>query len=294
MLRVAAVGFAFVVMTMALAAAFIIVRAFGLPGRGTLSRAYSSMLCRLLGVRVHRHGAPVAKQPVLLLANHASWLDILVLTAVAPVIFVAKSEIARWPLVGAVARLRPTIFVDRSRRQQTGDVNARIARHLADGEPVVLFAEGTSSDGNRVLPFRSALVGAAQQVLAEDPARPHILLQPLSIGYTRINGLPLGRRHRPLVAWYGDVDFLPHLVQFLRHGAIDAVVTFGEPLAYDGADRKQTVKSLESTVRRLTSAALRSAPAPRTASHSFFARKRLRGDVRARSYGAESGVSEPL
>ena len=135
-----------------------------------------------------------------------SWLDILVISSICPVAFIAKKEVANWPIVGITAKLTNTIFVDRTRRHQTSEVNAEIAMRLAQGDPVVLFAEGTSNDGNRVLEFRSALVGAVAQV---DPAH-QVLLQPVSVGYTRIQGIPMGRQHRPLVAWYGDIDFVPH------------------------------------------------------------------------------------
>ena len=171
-----------------------------------------------------------------------------------PIAFVAKREIAAWPIVGIAARLLRTVFVDRTRRLQTSEVNSEIARRLTEGDPVVLFAEGTSSDGNRVLEFRSALIGAVTQL---DIAQ-QVMLQPLSIGYTHIQGLPMGRQLRPLVAWYGDIDFTPHFTQFLRRGAVDVTVTFGQPIPYSGdTDRKKVARKLEDTVRRLTAAALR-------------------------------------
>jgi lyso-ornithine lipid O-acyltransferase len=141
-------------------------------------------------------------------------------------------------------------------------VNAEIARRLAEGRSVVLFAEGTSSDGNRVLPFRSALVGAAGERMSSDSPHREVMLQPLSISYTHVNGLPMGRQHRPLVAWYGDTDFFPHFRDYALHGAIDAVIAFGEPVPFSGIDRKTAAKSIESSVRRLTSAALRGRPVP--------------------------------
>jgi 1-acyl-sn-glycerol-3-phosphate acyltransferase len=120
----------------------------------------------------------------------------------------------------------------------------------------VLFAEGTSSDGNRVLPFRSALVGAVEDASAR--VERGILIQPMSIGYTGQHGIPMGRQHRPLVAWYGDLDFMPHIKDFIARGAVDAVVSYGDPIAADGtADRKTMTKSLESAVRRLNTATLR-------------------------------------
>jgi 1-acyl-sn-glycerol-3-phosphate acyltransferase len=229
-----------------------------LPGRRWVARGYFRLLCKLLRVRVRIVGTAVHDQPVLMVANHVSWLDIPVIGAVASVTFVAKREVAGWPMIGLGARLLRTVFVDRSRRHQTSEANADIASRLADGDPVVLFAEGTSSDGNRVLPFRSSLVGAANELLNQlDHAR-QVLVQPLSICYTTLQGLPMGRQHRPLVAWYGDLDFFPHLKEYVRRGAVDAVVTFGEPIACSAsADRKELARLLEGTVRRLTAATLR-------------------------------------
>lgn len=225
-----------------------------LPGRRPISLRYYRMLCAVLKVRIHVVGDPIRDKPTLILANHVSWLDIPVISAITPIAFVAKQEVASWPIVGVAAKLLRTVFVDRTRRQHVGQVNAEIAQRLTEGDPVVLFAEGTSSDGNRVLEFRSALVGAVTQL---EPAH-EVMLQPLSIGYTRIQGLPMGRQHRPLVAWYGDIDFTPHFKKFLRRGAVDVVVRFGEPMPLNnGTDRKSAARSVEATVRSLTAASLR-------------------------------------
>lgn len=101
-----------------------------------------------------------------MLSNHVSWLDIIVLGSLRPLSFVAKSEIAGWPVVGTLARLQRTVFIDRARRADTAAVNAAVARRLAGGDLIVLFAEGTTGDGTRLLPFRSSLVGAARAALA--------------------------------------------------------------------------------------------------------------------------------
>jgi 1-acyl-sn-glycerol-3-phosphate acyltransferase len=185
-----------------------------------------------------------------------SWADILVIGSIAPVAFVAKREVADWPIVGVAARLQRTVFVNRTRRQQTGEAVGEIVKRLASGTSVVLFAEGTSSDGNRVLPFRSALVGAVKEASARAGRR--ILIQPMSIGYTGQHGIPMGRQHRPLVAWYGDLDFMPHIKDFIARGAVDVVVSYGDPVEADGAaDRKAMAKSLEFAVLALNTATLR-------------------------------------
>ena len=146
-------------------------------------------------MRVRVDGAPVTGKPVLILSNHISWLDIPVIGSTMPLVFISKSEVRNWPLVGPAAQLLHTIFVDRSRRQKTAEVNARIASKMSGGDPVVLFAEGTSSDGNRVLQFRSALVGAASDAVTQNKG--DVWLQPMSISYPRIDGLPMGRAAPP-------------------------------------------------------------------------------------------------
>ncbi len=254
MLRIVFIAAAFVVMTSALAATLWTLNISRLPGRRAASRAYSRALCVLLGIRIGVVGS--FPRPFGAGRRTTSWLEFSSQRDRA-LVFVAKREVASWPLIGLVAKLRPTVFVDRSRRQQTGDVNAAIARHLAHGDPVVLFAEGTSSDGKRVLQFRSALFGAAESLLAD--GAPQVLFQPVAIAYTHIQGLPLGRQHRPLVAWYGDMKLVSHLREIVRRGAVDVVITFGEHVAYAGGDRKALVRSLESHVRTRMVAALRCA-----------------------------------
>jgi len=228
------------------------------PLRRRIPVFYHRLICALLGVRVRVVGAPIAAHPLLIVANHASWLDISVITAAAPVVFVAKREIANWPFFGLLAKLQRSVFVDRERRSKTGEVNAEIAQRLAEGDPVVLFGEGTASDGNRVLPFRTALIGAARDALAAAEHVQQVWIQPLSLAYVDFQGLPLGRQGRPLAAWYGDMDLIPHLSQIGKRGALDVVMTWGEPIAYSGeTDRKALARTLETSVRRLTVAALR-------------------------------------
>jgi lyso-ornithine lipid O-acyltransferase len=231
---------------------------FDLPVQRRIPMLFHRLVCALLGVRIQTIGAPACERPLLIVSNHVSWIDISVITALAPVVFVAKREVASWPLFGLFAKLQRSVFVDRTRRHKTPEVNAEIARRLAEGDPVVVFGEGTSSDGNRVLPFRTALIGAARDALAEAGHVQRILIQPLSIAYVAFHGLPMGRQHRPLAAWYGGLDLFPHLRRVVRAGAIDAVVSFGEPMAFDaGSDRKAFARTLEGEVRKLTVAALR-------------------------------------
>lgn len=228
------------------------------PLRRRIPVFYHRTMCRLLGIRVRSIGAPIDARPLLIVANHSSWMDISILTSLTPVVFVAKSEIARWPLFGLLAKLQRSVFVERDRRQKTGEVNAEIARRLAEGDPVLLFGEGTAGDGNRVLPFRSALIGAARDAIAASEHAQQVWIQPVSLAYVSQHGIPFGRHLRPRAAWYGKTSLVPHLKRVARQGAIDVVVTWGEPIRYDAeTDRKALTRQLESSVRGFTIAALR-------------------------------------
>jgi len=240
----------------------------GLPGWGFISSNYYRVLCSLLRLRVRVSGAPVHDRAVLYVSNHVSWADIVVIGSIAPVAFVAKREVASWPLVGITAKVQRTVFVDRTRRHRAGATVAEILKRLADGVSVVLFAEGTSSDGNRVLPFRSALLGVVEEASSNADAG-DVVIQPMSISYIGLHGIPMGRQHRPLVAWYGDLDFLPHIKAFIEHGAVDAIVSYGEVVPADvETDRKVMTKQLESSVRGLLVSALRGRPSTVQNAHS--------------------------
>jgi lyso-ornithine lipid O-acyltransferase len=202
----------------------------------------------VLGVRVERLGLSDPRKPMLIASNHLSWLDIVVISSLFPVSFIAKSEVGAWPLFGTLARLQRSIFVERQKRGKTAEVNRSIARRLEDGDALVLFAEGTTSDGTRILPFRSALIGAAQAVSGERDAKSFI--QPLNIAYPRIGGLPTGRGNHALIAWHGDMELLPHLGDFLTLPGVDCRVTF-LPVreAGPGQDRKAMTRDIERDIR---------------------------------------------
>jgi 1-acyl-sn-glycerol-3-phosphate acyltransferase len=174
MIRSFFVLLAFAILTLVLLPFQLIGIAFKLPLQRGVPYVYHRILCGLIGIRVHEIGKRSPESPLLILANHASWLDILVITSLTPAVFVAKKEVAGWPVFGWLAKLQRTVFIDRERRHRTGAATQEIADRLNGGDAVVLFAEGTSSDGNRILPFRSALIGAVHHVIARlrQPQRP--------------------------------------------------------------------------------------------------------------------------
>ncbi len=223
---------------------------------------YHRQVCRLLGIRIALRGEVVRNRPVLLVANHTTWLDIPVLSAVAPVSFIAKKEVATWPFVASLARLQRSVFVDRARRTAVGQAAGEIMQRLTQGDAIVLFAEGTSSDGNRVLPFMTSLFAAAKPQPGEANAAPDAVVQPLSVVYTRLHGMPLGRADRPGVAWYGDMEMRSHAWELLKAGPLDVEIRVGDPVPLTSfADRKQLARHSEAQVREHVVRILRARPA---------------------------------
>jgi 1-acyl-sn-glycerol-3-phosphate acyltransferase len=201
-----------------------------MPGRVTFPVFYHRICCRILGLKLEVHGRPVKKRPSLLVANHTSYLDIEVLGSLIGGCFVAKSEVADWPLFGWLARLQRTVFVDR-RRGSTGDQRDQINERLEGGDRLILFPEGTSSDGNRVLPFKSALFSVAERRVDDEP----LTVQPVSVAYARFSNLPMDRDLRPYFAWYGDMYLATHVWRMVKLGGATVVVQFHDPVTIETA-----------------------------------------------------------
>jgi 1-acyl-sn-glycerol-3-phosphate acyltransferase len=227
------------------------------PWSRRLPRVYHRCCCRILGLKVRVLGAPIGWRPALFVANHISYIDIAVLGSVVEGSFVAKSEVASWPLFGWLAKLQRSVFVDR-RVGSTARQRDAIGARLASGDGLILFAEGTSSDGNRVLPLKSALLSAAAS--ADGIAVP---VQPVSLAYTRLDGIPIGRHYRPFVAWYGAMALLPHLWRMLGLGTVEAVVEFHPPTALaDCGSRKRLAEYCYGRIAGGVAAALAGRPQP--------------------------------
>ncbi len=207
-----------------------------LPGRGKVvfARAYWAGFAWLLGLQVRVIGAPAAsgkRRRVIYAANHCSWLDIPVLGGQIEACFVSKDEVRGWPGVSLVARLGRTVFVSRT-RGATGRERDAMRTRLASGDDLLLFPEGTSSDGARVLPFRSAFFSVAE---GEDPP----LIQPISVAYDRLAGLPTRRSTRAVFAWYGDMDLASHFWRLAQWRGMRVSVLMHPPLdPRDFANRK--------------------------------------------------------
>jgi len=183
---------------------------------------------RIFGIRVVRRGRQSREHPTLYVCNHVSYWDISVLGGLIKGSFVAKAEIADWPFFGLLAKLQRSVFVDR-RPSKAVHQRDEMTERLEAGDDLILFPEGTSGDGNRVLPFKSALFSVAER-------RPHgqpLTVQPVSVTYTALDGVPMGRYLRPAFAWYGDMDLAPHMWESAGLGKLTVVVEFHPPVTFD-------------------------------------------------------------
>jgi 1-acyl-sn-glycerol-3-phosphate acyltransferase len=214
--------------------------------RRTRIRTWSQQLLDVLHVELRMSGA-LAHPNAQVVANHVSWLDIFALHAVGPVRFIAKSEIARWPLIGRLVRGVGTLFVERARRRDTHRVNREVAQALADGDIVAVFPEGTVTDGAKVLPFKASLLQPAVDARG--------MIQPVAIAYR----LPSGERAR--AAAYHDVNFLGSVWRIAGEEALCVELTAAAPIATSGRHRRDLAHEAEHAIRTaLASPARGSAP----------------------------------
>ena len=211
-----------------------------------LPQFFHRQWCRIFGVDVRVRGQVSDQRPTLYVANHVSYLDIVVLSSILDASFIAKAEIAHWPVLGLLARLQRTLFVER-RRPRAANQRDAIAERLKVGNSLVLFPEGSSNDGQRVLPFKSALFSVAERHQSDKP----LTIQPISLAYTQLDGIPMGRALRSHYAWFGDMTLVPHLFEMLGIGTVTVEVTFHEPVSGDGfATRKSLAEFCHVVVRR--------------------------------------------
>lgn len=204
-------------------------------GRHLLPCFYHRLCCHLIGLDVETRGQISTAAPTLFVSNHTSYFDIPVLGSLIEGSFVAKTEVGSWPLFGWLSKMQRTVYVDRRRgtaHHQRDDLQKR----LDAGGNLILFPEGTSNDGNRVLPFRSALLSVAER----DVKGGKLTVQPVSVTYTKLSSLPMGYGKRPYLAWYGDMTLGAHLWHFVRIAPAGVVVEFHDPISIaDFPSRKE-------------------------------------------------------
>jgi len=215
------------------------------PLRHSLPRFYHAVCTRIIGIDVVVRGEPARERPVLVVSNHSSYLDITVLGSLIPGSFVAKTEVAGWPFFGLLAKLQETVFVERKARSGAGRQRDDLKARLEAGDILILFPEGTSSDGNRTLPFKTALFAVAAMRVDDKP----LTVQPVSVTATRLDGIPMGMAFRPLYAWYGDMDLAPHLWEAFKAGRMTVEVEFHPPVTLEGfSSRKALAEHCQTVV----------------------------------------------
>jgi len=204
-----------------------------LPGRlnAGFARIYWGVMCRIMSMRVRAIGQPAARtadgRPIVYVSTHSSWLDVPVLGALLQASFIAKEEVGSWPVVKWIAWLGGTVYVRRVRTSTARERDEMRAR-LAGGDSLILFPEGTTSDGSHVLPFRSAFLSIAEVPVTVDGRTP--IVQPVSLVYDRLAGLPTGRASRTIFAWIGDQDLASHFCRLGAERGMRATVLFHTPL----------------------------------------------------------------
>lgn len=231
--------FGFVIWTLLVIGPYTLVMLARLKYR-PLARLYWASVGRIIGLKVRVHGKMTDRAPLMVVANHSSYLDIVALGGCVPGVFVAKAEVSQWPGINLIGKAGRTIFVNRQ-RSATGQARDEIRTRFEEGNPLILFPEGTSNDGNRVYPFKSALFAVAAEpvVLPGKDAPCPVWVQPVSIAYTEVDGFPMGYAFRPLLAWYGDMELVPHLWRLLAFGRCTADIVFHDPvLAESFSSRK--------------------------------------------------------
>lgn len=228
---------------------FLISR-LNLPGWNVLPRIFHILGARFLGLTVKLIGEPETGKPTLVVSNHISWTDIVAIGSVADVTFVAKEELGHWPVIGFLSSLQKTIYVDADRRTAAIRAPGEMARRMADGGAVCLFAEGKSDIGTHVMPFRSGLIVSAQQAMIEAGA-PYVSIQPVTIAYTKLQGLPVTRTERSLIAWIRAKSVAENIWDILNSGTREVTIAFGQPVPLaEGSNRKAITQRVEEEVRR--------------------------------------------
>jgi 1-acyl-sn-glycerol-3-phosphate acyltransferase len=207
---------------------------------------FHRIVLRLTGIRVRVHGTPSKDAPVLFVSNHSSYLDIPVLGSLLPAGFVAKAEVASWPLFGFLAHVQGTVFIER-RARRVAEQSKLLQNFMANRRNIILFPEGTSTDGLTALPFKSSLFSIVEECTGAQA----VVVQPVSVTCTGYDGFPMLREDRSRYAWFGDMTMVPHLWNVFQHGDFVVDVVFHSPLtATDYPNRKDLAGACQSLVAK--------------------------------------------
>ena len=209
--------------------------------RGHMVRGYYAVCGLISGIKLVRKGEVDSTRPLMMVANHTSYLDIFVLGSLVPLSFTPKMEIRSWPVIGFFCIIADCVFVERRPAEMHAAREAMEAR-LKRGKVLCLFPEGTTGDGKNIMKFKSGFFSLAEEH--------HLPVQPVAVAYTHIGSEPLSAARRLEVSWIGDASFFPHFVHLLGLPSVSVEVTI-LPLQNlaDFEDRKALAKSCEDTIR---------------------------------------------
>jgi len=195
----------------------------GLPNRwkiiSRLNRNYTLLLRLILNIKVTITGdeGQLERGGYVIIANHVSYVDGIVLGSIFPIVFVSKREVKKWPVVGQWNVLCGTIFINRQRKNEVGTLVREMTRKLRQEANILLFPEGTSTNGEKMLPFQTVPLAA--------PLRSRSIIVPVTLAYTTIDEQPVTAANRDAVFWYGDMDFVTHFWNLLGRRGVEVLVT---------------------------------------------------------------------
>lgn len=208
-------------------------RKFRLRDR-VMTFACAGML-RIIGIKTNVTGVTSAIRPLLMVSNHVSYLDVLVMNAKASIHFTPKIEISGWPVLKTIARMSGSVYVDR-RPEKLREGKNDIVTALSGGNMVCVFPEATTGNGLHMVPFKSGFFSIADETINGE----ELSIQPVAITYSTIRGLPIDTTQWPAIAWYGDMELMPHLWNLLKITPIEAELVFMEPVTMaQHGDRKK-------------------------------------------------------
>ena len=213
-----------------------------LPMRRYMTHYCFKLVAKIMNLKLNVTGEVTQQRPVIFVANHSSYLDIIALGALLPSPFVSKQEVGQWPVIGFISKVGGTAFIDRNPRKVRDNV-AHLKQKLQEEKSMVVFPEGTTTDGNRIGAFHNSMFALAEAI--EEP----VPIQPIAIAYTRINNIPVGRFYRPLFAWYGDMELADHLWEILSMRSVTVDIKLLPPIhERKGMSRKQMAETSEKAV----------------------------------------------
>ena len=205
------------------------------PWRGIMVGLWARNAVRIMNAKIQVQGKPPTP-PFFLVSNHLSYLDIILYQTQMPCVFVAKSEVAHWPVIGWLARAIGTLFINRKSRRDVVRVNAEIEEALLSGDGVILFPEGTSSKGESVLPFKTAILASVTNL--------GYPVYYASVTYKTPQNEPDAST---TLCWWGDMTFADHVFNVLKLPAFEATLIFGDD-AVQATDRKEMARVLNERI----------------------------------------------